>query len=85
VATPHCVRPSQSEGRKVGRAAFPVFVDSNVEYELSTPSGVSKEEVFDKMMESKVPPLRERWKGNGQTFAEFLGDSFRKYYEHNEI
>lgn len=81
LSTPHCVRPSHCPGKKVGRAAFPVFVDSDIEYGLFTPKGVKEEEVYDRMVESKVPPLRERWKGNGQIFADFLGDTFRKYYE----
>jgi len=81
VATPHCVRSSISADKRVGRAAFPVFVDTDIEYALNAPRGVSEEQVFDKTVESKVPPLRGRWKGNGQLFADFLGDTFKQYYE----
>jgi hypothetical protein len=32
-------------------------------------------------MDSKVPPLKDRWLQDGVTFGDFLGDTFRKYYE----
>jgi len=84
VATPHAVRVSKSNSNvRVGRGAFPVFVDTDVEFLLATPPGVERGQVFDKTVHSKVPPLESRWKGNDQKFVEFLGDTFRQYYEWN--
>jgi isopenicillin N synthase-like dioxygenase len=84
VATPHAVRASNSSnGVRIGRAACPMFVDTDVEYKLAAPPGIDKEQVFDKTVHSRVPPLQKRWKGNDQTFVEFLGDTFRQYYEWN--
>jgi len=82
VATPHCVRASASPpGVKVGRGTFPVFIDTDAEFPLSAPSGVSREKVFDNTIVSKVPPLENRWLRDGVPFVEFLGDTFRQYYE----
>ena len=81
VATPHSVRASYAGGKKIGRGTFPVFIDSTAEFPLSTPDGVERNAVFDKTPCSKVPPLDERWLKNGVPFVEFLGDSFRRYYE----
>eukprot|EP01129_Flabellula_baltica_P017359 TRINITY_DN9602_c0_g1_i1.p1 TRINITY_DN9602_c0_g1~~TRINITY_DN9602_c0_g1_i1.p1 ORF type:complete len:376 (+),score=87.03 TRINITY_DN9602_c0_g1_i1:29-1156(+) len=82
VATPHCVRPSASpDGTKLGRTTFPVFIDVSPEFPLSAPEGISRDQVFDKTVVSKVPPLEERWLENGTPFVEFLGDTFKKYYE----
>jgi len=84
VATPHAVRSSKSPvGTKVGRAAFPVFVDTDAEFLLKAPEGISREQVLDKTSHSKVPPLENRWKGGDQKFVDFLGDTFRQYYEWN--
>jgi len=83
VATPHAVRASNSQGMRVGRATCPVFVDTHVEFKLAAPPGIDQNQVFDKTVHSKVPPLQRRWKGANQTFAEFLGDTFRLYYEWN--
>lgn len=80
VATPHCVKASASE-RKIGRASFPVFIDTSATFPLSAPDGVSRDQVFDKTVKSRVPPLDKRWAGNGQPFIEFLGDTFKQYYE----
>lgn len=80
VATPHCVRASASS-RKVGRASFPVFIDTTADFPLSAPEGVSRDEVFDKTVKSRVPPLDKRWTGNGQRFIDFLGTTFAQYYE----
>ena len=30
----------------------------------------------------KVPPLASRWTEDGQTFVDFLGTTFQRYYEH---
>lgn len=50
VATPHAVRASQSpDGRQIGRATFPVFIDTDTDYPMSAPPGVSREAVFDKV------------------------------------
>jgi len=83
LATPHAVRASKSNGIPIGRGTCPVFVDTDVDFRLAAPQGIDRDQVFDKTVHSKVPPLQLRWKGNDQTFAEFLGDSFKLYYEWN--
>lgn len=45
------------------------------------PEGCTREQVLGNTMDSKVPPLRERWLENGVTFGDFLGDTFKQYYE----
>lgn len=80
VATPHCVKASASPVR-IGRASFPVFIDTTAVFPLSAPSGVTNEQVFDKTVKSRVPPLEKRWTGNGQPFIDFLGTTFSQYYE----
>jgi len=81
VATPHSVNASHAENLKIGRATFPVFVDTPVSFPLNPPKGVSRDQVFDKTVQSKVPPLEKRWLYDGVSFAEFLGDTFKQYYE----
>ena len=82
VATPHSVRPSRSKaGNPIGRGTFPVFIDTPAEFPLYPPEGVSRTQVFDKTIDSRVPPLSERWTKDGVSFVEFLGDTFTKYYE----
>ncbi len=89
VATPHSVRPSvdkqteKKKKRRVGRASFPVFVDSGPLYALSPPSGVSREDVLRRGVSSKVPPLASRWQ-TGMTFVDFLGTTFKQYYDWEE-
>jgi len=84
VATPHAVRASKpTSGVRCGRGSFPVFIDTDVEFPLTAPAGIAREAVFDKTVHSKVPPLQARWKGNDQKFVDFLGDTFRLYYEWN--
>ena len=39
------------------------------------------EAVFERTIESRVPPLKERWVRDGVPFVEFLGTTFQKYYE----
>jgi isopenicillin N synthase-like dioxygenase len=79
VATPHCVRPPiNSPG--ISRACMPLFVDSTPEFPLVSPNG--REAVFTHTVKQWVPPLADRWK-DGQTFAEFLGESFKAYYNWN--
>jgi len=86
VATPHCVRASYSpEGVKIGRATFPVFVDTPIEYPLSAPKGVARDRIFDQTVHSRVPPLEQRWKEDGQLFGDFLSDTFSQYYSWNKI
>lgn len=81
VATPHSVRSSNSpEGIPVGRVAFPVFIDVDADFALNLPEGVIRDQIFQRTIKSKVPPLETRWKG-GETFVEFLGETFRAYYE----
>ena len=77
VATPHCVRPPLNT-TDVSRACMPVFVDSSPEFSLVSPSG--KEAVFINTVKQWVPPLADRWT-EGQTFADFLGTSFKAYYD----
>eukprot|EP00164_Ancoracysta_twista_P002192 GFYU01002894.1.p1 GENE.GFYU01002894.1~~GFYU01002894.1.p1 ORF type:complete len:371 (+),score=141.13 GFYU01002894.1:34-1113(+) len=82
VATPHCVKASKNVGGvKVSRTTFPCFIDCNVDYVLRPPKGRSVEDVFDKTMASLVPPLSGRWQGEEVTFADFLGNSFKQFYE----
>lgn len=80
VATPHCVRGCKSTPN-VARISLPCFIDTPITFPLSAPSGCSREDVFRNTVAQKVPPLSERWKRDGVSFAEFLGDSFRSYYE----
>lgn len=82
VATPHAVRASRAPpGKRVGRATFPVFIDSGMEFPLSAPKGISREQVFDRTIASRVPPLEKRWTKDGVKFVDFLGDTFTQYYE----
>lgn len=80
VATPHCVRGCKSTPN-VGRISLPCFIDTDILFPLSVPSGCSKEDVFRNTVAQKVPPLSGRWLRDGVPFAEFLGDSFKSYYE----
>jgi isopenicillin N synthase-like dioxygenase len=80
VATPHCVRGCRSSSG-VARISLPCFVDTPVTFPLSIPSGCTIADVFRNTVSQKVPPLSERWKANGVLFADFLGDSFRSYYD----
>jgi len=83
VATPHCVRgcrPSTTGGRKIARVSCPCFVDTHPSFEVRMPDGASRAEVLARGLSSKVPPLGERWE-EGQTFGDFLGASFRRYYD----
>lgn len=84
VATPHCVRscrPSLTKGRRVARASCPCFVDAHPAQQLKMPAGARREEVLARGLSTKVPPLGERWTHDGQTFGDFLGESFRRYYD----
>mmetsp|Transcript_105323 Transcript_105323/g.187213 ORF Transcript_105323/g.187213 Transcript_105323/m.187213 type:complete len:378 (+) Transcript_105323:67-1200(+) len=83
VATPHCVRgcrPSTTGGRKIARVSCPCFVDTHPAFEFRMPDGASRAEVLARGLSEKVPPLGERWE-EGQTFGDFLGASFRRYYD----
>lgn len=66
---------------QIGRGTFPLFIDSNPAFPLAMPEGCTREQVLGNTMDSKVPPLRERWLENGVTFGDFLGDTFKQYYE----
>lgn len=48
------VRASISKERGVGRATFPVFVDSGPEFRLNPPPGVKREDVLRSAVSSKV-------------------------------
>lgn len=69
------------KGLKVGRGTFPVFIDTEIDFPLSPPRGVSRDAVFDRTIESRVPPLADRWERDGAPFVEFLGTTFKRYYE----
>jgi isopenicillin N synthase-like dioxygenase len=84
IATPHCVRASHAENIKVGRSTFPVFVDSDIDFKLAPPAGVSRDQVLEFTAKSKVPPLADRWTGNDMTFSEFLKVSFEQFYSWNQ-
>lgn len=84
VATPHCVRGCKNTPG-VARISLPCFLDTPVDFPLSVPSGCTREDVFRNTVAQKVPPLAERWTRDGVTFAEFLGDSFKSYYEWTTI
>jgi len=84
VATPHCVRgcrPELTGGRRVARISCPCFVDTHPTFPLRMPAGSTREAVLARGLSSKVPPLGERWEQDGQTFGDFLGASFRRYYD----
>jgi len=84
VATPHAVRPSHaSNGQPIGRATFPVFIDTDTDFPLNAPAGVPRSQVFDATPDSHVPPLDARWTGNGQRFGDFLSTTFEQYYKWN--
>jgi len=83
VATPHCVRgcrPSATRERQVARVSCPCFIDTHPSFELAAPTGRGREEILASSVSTKVPPLAERWLGDEQTFGDFLGKSFLKYY-----
>lgn len=77
VATPHCVRPP-TVSLGISRACCPLFVDSSPEYRLTSPSG-REAALRHTVAQQFVPPLADRWV-DGQTFADFLGDTFKAYY-----
>eukprot|EP01128_Nolandella_sp_AFSM9_P011404 TRINITY_DN811_c0_g1_i1.p1 TRINITY_DN811_c0_g1~~TRINITY_DN811_c0_g1_i1.p1 ORF type:complete len:368 (+),score=44.68 TRINITY_DN811_c0_g1_i1:42-1106(+) len=84
VATPHAVRASKAPaGKRVGRGTFPIFIDTDVDFPLSAPVGTSREAVFDKTPDSRVPPLSDRWTEDGMPFGKFLSDSFKLFYSWN--
>ena len=80
VATPHCVRGCANTPG-VARASLPCFVDTHVTFPLAMPQGCSREAVFRHTVAHRVPPLADRWTSDGVKFADFLGDTFRGYYE----
>jgi len=84
VATPHCVRGCRSQftcGRPIARIACPCFIDSHPTFPLEMPKGTSREHVLSKGLSDKVPFLGDRWELDGQSFGDFLGASFRRYYD----
>lgn len=84
VATPHCVRgcrPSLTAGRRVARVSCPCFIDTHPNFPLLMPNGSTREFVLAQGLSNKVPPLGDRWERDGATFGDFLGASFRRYYE----
>jgi isopenicillin N synthase-like dioxygenase len=82
VATPHCVRaPESPPGVRAGRVTCPCFVDTGPEFPMLMPLHTTRAQVVDAAIDSKVPPLKDRWLEDGVSFAKFLGDSFKRYYE----
>jgi isopenicillin N synthase-like dioxygenase len=81
-ATPHCVRPSQSKGQKIARTSVPFFIDTDPEFPLRMPKSSTREVVVGAAVSSKVPALADRWTADGMIFADFLGSTFKCYYEH---
>eukprot|EP00581_Thalassiosira_minuscula_P002565 CAMPEP_0183740760 /NCGR_PEP_ID=MMETSP0737-20130205/60448_1 /TAXON_ID=385413 /ORGANISM="Thalassiosira miniscula, Strain CCMP1093" /LENGTH=387 /DNA_ID=CAMNT_0025975901 /DNA_START=139 /DNA_END=1302 /DNA_ORIENTATION=+ len=84
VATPHCVRGPRpgwnaQSTAKVARISHPCFIDSKPTFPLNMPEGCSRDDVIQAV--GKVPPLGERWTGNGMTFGDFLQKTFEKYYD----
>ena len=49
-------------------------------FRLNPPAGVTRAQVLRSGVSSRVPPLAARWK-DGAAFVDFLGDTFRQYYE----
>jgi len=80
VATPHCVRGC-TRTPNIARISLPCFVDTYPTFPLSMPAGCTRDDVFRNTVDQKVPPLAGRWLQDGVTFAQFLGDSFKSYYE----
>jgi len=84
VATPHCVRSVRANfarGRRIARCSCPCFVDTHPTFPLRVPCGYTRDDALSKGVSTKVPPLGERWEADGVTFGDFLGTSFRRYYE----
>lgn len=83
-ATPHCVRgavPPPGSNVKVARVSHPVFVDTKPTFVLNSLN--KRDQVLESAVSNKVPPLGERWLSDSQSFGEFLGKSFEKYYENS--
>jgi isopenicillin N synthase-like dioxygenase len=80
VATPHCVRGCKNTPG-VARASLPCFIDTHITFPLAMPSGCTREDVFRNTVAQRVPPLANRWTTDGVPFADFLGDTFKAYYE----
>ena len=86
-ATPHCVRGPRAgwntnSSLKVARISHPCFIDAKPTFPLSMPEGCAREEVARAGPGSgRVPPLEERWGGDGQTFGDFLQRTFARYYD----
>lgn len=55
-------------------------MDTDAAFPLDPPPGVTRAQVLQHTAASRVPPLQDRWKG-GEPFVDFLGASFRQYYE----
>ena len=80
VATPHCVKGCKATPN-VARISVPCFAGTPITFPLSVPPGCTREDVFRNTVSQKVPPLSGRWLRDGIPFADFLGDSFKSYYE----
>ncbi len=79
-ATPHCVKSSKIKG--VTRETFPVFIDCNVEQDISLPKWAKEDTTETKGMKGLdgVPQLKERYDGCKQ-YHEFVFNTYSKYYD----
>ncbi len=77
-ATPHCVKSSKMKG--VTRETFPVFIDYNVEQDITLPKWSRKDAIETKgMIGLGVPELKKRYEGCKQ-YHEFVFNTYSKYY-----
>ncbi len=78
-ATPHCVKSSKIKG--VTRETFPVFIDCNVEQDITLPKWSRKDVTETKGMKGLgVPELKKRYHGCKQ-YHEFVFNTYSKYYD----
>jgi len=78
-ATPHCVKSSKIKG--VTRETFPVFIDCNVEHDITLPKWAKKDTVETKGMKGLigVPQLKDRYK-DCKKYHEFVHKTYIAYY-----
>jgi len=77
-ATPHCVRSAKLKG--VTRETFPVFIDCNVEQDITLPKWSKKDVTETKGMDGlDIPILKNRYK-DCKTYYEFVHNTYSAYY-----
>lgn len=82
-ATPHYVKGATvTKGVNVARISHPCFLDPNPDFKLVLPASCDKLTAL--ASNEKVPPLDSRFKTSGQSFGDFLENTFKQYYEHNK-